>query len=139
MQTMVRSNGGGTGNDSTLSHLEQTIYFASQREGVHLLDADFATDRVVISRRSSGIQYGFRVTWGASLYLLFGSPGSGRGPPKDPGSGVPFRAGAFVFVGLHRFKVGHEHLIADPPIPPPFHSADPALPSQVAHMLDVVA
>ncbi|MGC9336316.1 MAG: type IV toxin-antitoxin system AbiEi family antitoxin domain-containing protein [Anaerolineae bacterium] len=34
-----------------LSHLEQTIYFASQRQGVHLLDADFATDLVDISRR----------------------------------------------------------------------------------------
>ncbi|NLF14469.1 MAG: hypothetical protein GX597_21995 [Anaerolineaceae bacterium] len=34
-----------------LSHLEQTIYFASQREGVHLLDADFASDLVDISRR----------------------------------------------------------------------------------------
>ena len=27
-----------------LSHLEQTIYFASQRWGVHLLDADLTTD-----------------------------------------------------------------------------------------------
>ena len=34
-----------------LSHLEQTIYFASQRQGVHLLDADFATDLVGISRK----------------------------------------------------------------------------------------
>jgi predicted transcriptional regulator of viral defense system len=34
-----------------LSHLEQTIYFASQRQGVHLLDADFAADLVDISRR----------------------------------------------------------------------------------------
>jgi len=34
-----------------LSHLEQTIYFASQRQGVHLLDANFATDLVGISRR----------------------------------------------------------------------------------------
>jgi predicted transcriptional regulator of viral defense system len=34
-----------------LSHLEQTIYFASQRQGVHLLDAGFATDLVGISRR----------------------------------------------------------------------------------------
>ena len=34
-----------------LSHLEQTIYFASQRQGIHLLDADFATDLVGISRR----------------------------------------------------------------------------------------
>ena len=34
-----------------LSHLEQTIYFASQRLGVHLLDADFATDLVGISRK----------------------------------------------------------------------------------------
>ncbi|MCL7452157.1 MAG: hypothetical protein M8467_03810 [Anaerolineae bacterium] len=34
-----------------LSHLEQTIYFGSQRQGVHLLDADFATDLVDISRR----------------------------------------------------------------------------------------
>jgi predicted transcriptional regulator of viral defense system len=34
-----------------LSHLEQTIYFASQRKGLHLLDADFATDLVGISRR----------------------------------------------------------------------------------------
>jgi predicted transcriptional regulator of viral defense system len=34
-----------------LSHLEQTIYFASQRQGVHLLDADFATGLVGISRK----------------------------------------------------------------------------------------
>jgi predicted transcriptional regulator of viral defense system len=34
-----------------LSHLEQTIYFASQRQGVHLLDAGFATDLVGVSRR----------------------------------------------------------------------------------------
>jgi predicted transcriptional regulator of viral defense system len=34
-----------------LSHLEQTIYFASQRQGVHLLDADFATDLAGISRK----------------------------------------------------------------------------------------
>ena len=34
-----------------LSHLEQTIYFASQRQGVHLLDADFASDLVGVSRR----------------------------------------------------------------------------------------
>jgi predicted transcriptional regulator of viral defense system len=34
-----------------LSHLEQTIYFASQRRGVHLLDADFATDLLGISRK----------------------------------------------------------------------------------------
>ena len=34
-----------------LSHLEQTVYFASQRQGVHLLDADFATDLVGISRK----------------------------------------------------------------------------------------
>ena len=34
-----------------LSHLEQTIYFASQWQGVHLLDADFATDLIGVSRR----------------------------------------------------------------------------------------
>jgi predicted transcriptional regulator of viral defense system len=34
-----------------LSHLEQTIYFASQRQGVHLLDADFVTDLVGVSRK----------------------------------------------------------------------------------------
>jgi predicted transcriptional regulator of viral defense system len=34
-----------------LSHLEQTIYFASQRQGVHLLDADFATDLLGVSRK----------------------------------------------------------------------------------------
>jgi predicted transcriptional regulator of viral defense system len=34
-----------------LSHLEQTIYFASQRQGIHLLDADLASDLVGISRR----------------------------------------------------------------------------------------
>ncbi|MFN2242034.1 MAG: hypothetical protein ACK2U2_07090 [Anaerolineae bacterium] len=34
-----------------LSHLEQTIYFASQRQGAHLLDADFATNLVGVSRR----------------------------------------------------------------------------------------
>ena len=34
-----------------LSHLEQTIYLASQRQGVHLLDADFATELLGVSRR----------------------------------------------------------------------------------------
>jgi predicted transcriptional regulator of viral defense system len=34
-----------------LSHLEQTIYFASQRQGVHILDTDFATGLVGISRK----------------------------------------------------------------------------------------
>ena len=34
-----------------LSHLEQTIYFASRRQGVNLLDADFAADQVGVSRR----------------------------------------------------------------------------------------
>jgi len=34
-----------------LSHLEQTIYFASQRQGVHLLDADVVTDLVGVSRQ----------------------------------------------------------------------------------------
>jgi predicted transcriptional regulator of viral defense system len=34
-----------------LSHLEQTIYFATQRQGMHLVDADFAIDLVDISRR----------------------------------------------------------------------------------------
>jgi predicted transcriptional regulator of viral defense system len=34
-----------------LSHLEQTIYFASQRQGVRLLDADLATDLLGVSRK----------------------------------------------------------------------------------------
>ena len=34
-----------------LSHLEQTIYFASQRQGVHLLDTDVVTDLVGVSRQ----------------------------------------------------------------------------------------
>ncbi|GAB4546104.1 MAG: hypothetical protein Kow0063_40340 [Anaerolineae bacterium] len=34
-----------------LSHLEQTIYFASQRQGVNLLDADVVTRQVDVSRK----------------------------------------------------------------------------------------
>lgn len=34
-----------------LSHLEQTIYFACQRQGINLLDADIATRLVNVSRR----------------------------------------------------------------------------------------
>jgi len=34
-----------------LSHLEQTIYFASQRQGMGLLDADTVTDLVDVSRK----------------------------------------------------------------------------------------
>lgn len=34
-----------------LSHLEQTIYFASQRQGINLLDADVATRLVDVSRK----------------------------------------------------------------------------------------
>jgi predicted transcriptional regulator of viral defense system len=34
-----------------LSHLEQTIYFASQRQGINLLDADVATSLVDVSRK----------------------------------------------------------------------------------------
>ncbi|MBC8506113.1 MAG: hypothetical protein H8D34_14730 [Chloroflexi bacterium] len=34
-----------------LSHLEQTIYFACQRQGINLLDADIATHLVNVSRK----------------------------------------------------------------------------------------
>ena len=34
-----------------LSHLEQTIYFASQRQGINLLDADVATRLIDVSRK----------------------------------------------------------------------------------------
>jgi predicted transcriptional regulator of viral defense system len=34
-----------------LSHLEQTIYFAGQRQGANLLDADVVTDLIGVSRR----------------------------------------------------------------------------------------
>jgi hypothetical protein len=40
--------------------------------------------------QKSGNQYRLCVTSGASLYLLFGSPGGGRGLRKAPGSGLPF-------------------------------------------------
>jgi hypothetical protein len=54
------------------------------------LSAPIVAGVLVWMVQKSGNQYGFRVTRGASLYLLFDSLGGGRGPRKAPASGFPF-------------------------------------------------